>query len=526
MIPLTTIREKIRENGFHFDRKAARRGVGFFQNELIHIKGEWAGQHFKLERWQHKIIKRVLGWKREDGNRVAREVYIEVPRKCGKSYIGSGFALYLTFADNEAGAEVVSAAAETEQASIVFETAKEMVMANPKLSKLCKPYRRSLAVYRTASSYKVLSAQAYSKHGKNLHGVIIDELHAQPNRDLVDVLITSTGSRRQPLIIYLTTAGFDKNSICYEKHDYAEKIKKGIIEDFSFAPFVFAADQDDDWTDPKVWAKANPNLGVSKKVSYMERECEKAKNVPAYENTFKRLDLNIWTEQETRFIQMLKWDACKRLLDLSVLAGRTCYAGLDLSSTTDISALGLLFPLDENEYFFLPKFYVPQENIKLRAMRDRVPYDLWVRQGFIKATPGVSVDYDHIREDYAELAKTYDIKRIAIDRWNATQLAKQLGNDGAQVELFGQGFGSMSDPTKHLTKLVLEGNIMHNDNPVLRWMASNASVEQDAAGNIKFSKAKSTERIDGMISLVMSLGIADKDPQRESIYAKRGLLVL
>lgn len=489
---------------FYYDAEAAERAVRFFSTCLTHTKGEWAGQPLVLSDWQaDQIIRPLFGWKRKDGTRKYRTAYIQIPRKAGKSTLAAGIALYLLLADGEPGAEVYSAAADREQAAIVFEMAKGMADASPALRRRVQPFKRSLVMPSTASSYKVLSSDAYTKHGLNAHGIVVDEVHALPDRELWDVLTTSTGARRQPLTVAITTAGFDRHSLCFELYDYACKVRDGIITDESFLPVIFEADADDDWKSPATWHKAHPGLGVSVKEEYFAQECAKAQQLPSYENTFKRLLLNIWTEQDTRWLSMDAWD--KSGTDLPDLEGRACYAGLDLSTTTDITALVLAFP-DGGKVHLMPFFWVPQEGIHKRAKRDRVPYDVWVKQGHIEATQGSVIDYEVIRARINELAARFHIKEIAIDRWNATQLATQLTGDGFEVVGFGQGYASMSAPAKELEKLILGQTLNHGKNPVLRWMASNVAIEQDAAGNIKASKAKSTERIDGVVASLMALG--------------------
>jgi phage terminase large subunit-like protein len=492
---------------YKFDTESAERPIRFFREYLHHVKGEWAGQPFVLLPWQAELVWTLFGWRRLDGTRRYRTCYVEVPRKNGKSSLAACIGLYLLFADNEPGAEVYSAAADREQAAIVFDTARQMVGDAPALAKRSQTYRRSIIVPSTASSYKVLSSEAYTKDGLNAHGIIFDELHAQPNRELWDVLTTSVGARRQPLIFAITTAGYDRNSICWEVHDYACKVRDGIIQDDSFLPIIYAADKDDDWTNLDVLGKVNPSLGSTVKLEYLAQECRKAQETPGYQNPFKRLHLNIWTEQETRWLDMAKWDDCGGTLDPAELEGQPCYAGLDLSSTTDITALVLVFP-QAAHYAVLSYFWVPAENIRRRAERDRVPYPLWAQQGHIEATEGNVVDYDIIRSRINELNQRYHIREIAIDRWNSTQLQTQLQGDGLTVVQFGQGFASMTGPSKELEKLVLGKRIQHGENPVLRWMVSNVAVRQDAAGNLKPDKEKSTEKIDGVVALIMGLGRA------------------
>lgn len=513
---------------YWFDEAAADHACTFFERFLLHSKGEWAGQPFRLEPWQRdRVIRPLFGWKRADGTRRYRTAFVSMGRKCGKSEIGAGIALYCLIADGEIGAEVYSAAADRDQAAIVFEAARSMVEASPALARHCEVYRRAIVVPSTGSSYKVLSADAPTKHGKNAHAVIFDELHAQPNRDLWDVLKTAMGARRQPLMVALTTAGFDRESICREVYDYACKVRDGIIVDDTFLTVIYETDKAEDWTDPKVWAKANPNLGVCLKIEFLQEECRRAQESPAYQNTFRRLHLNQWTEQETRWIDMRVWDRGGKAIDLESLEGRPCTAGLDLSSRTDLSAFVLLFAPDPNRgethYQVLPFFWMPAENIRDRARRDRVPLDLWVGSGHIAATEGNVIDYRAIQRKVCELRETYDIREIAIDRWNSTQLAIELEGEGLTVCEFGQGYKEMSDPTKELDALIISERLQHGGHPVLRWMASNVALRKDPADNWKPDKGRSQDRIDGIVALVMALGrMMVQDPP--SIYEKRGMI--
>lgn len=521
---LTEIRKEF--SAYYFDRKEARRVVNFFERRLTHAKGACAGEKFILETWEKKLLRRLFGWKKkETGLRKYKVLYLEIPRKNGKSTLGAGLALYLLDGDREAGAEVISAAADADQAAIVFETAKEMVNADALLSERIIAYRRSMAVHQTASSYKVISATPKTKHGTNLHAFLVDELHAQENRELIDVLVTSMAYRAQPLQAFFTTAGYDKNSICYEYHDYAIKVRDGIIPDPTFLPIIYAADPEDDWTSPETWAKANPNLGVTVRLEYLRDQCEKAKEVPAYENTFKRLHLNLWTEQDSRWLQIEKWDACKRPFNTSDLYGVECIAGLDLASTEDITALELVFRMNDNTFRVLSYFWLPEETMKRRAKADKVAYEEWARQGFIEITKDKpTTDYEFIRKRLNELRQTFRIKEIVLDKWNADQLANRLIDDNFSVLYWQMGMGAMTAPTKRLNSLVLDRTLHHDGNPVLRWMAKNVAIEQDAEGNIKPSKKKSKEKIDGIVAIIMALGrwLAYNDPV--SVYQTRGLL--
>lgn len=521
-----------------FDRADAETACQFFPTCLKHVEGALAGQPFVLQPWQQSFIANLFGWKRLDGMgrlvRRYREALLYVPRKNGKTPTVAGLALLVFFWDNELGQQNYIAAGEVEQAGLLFRQCRGMVDQEPSLAARCRIYggtasagqSKSIVRELDGSFLRVISADASSKHGGNTHLAVIDELHVQPNRDLVDVLQTSMASanRPQPLLVHITTADFNRPSICNEKHDYACKVRDRIIDDPSFLPAIWEATADDPWDVEATWRKSNPNLGVSVSLDYLERECKKAKETPAYENTFRRLHLNQKTETDVRAIPMHDWDAITGAVEAEALIGRECFAGLDLSTTTDLSALVLLFPGDDG-YDVLPFFWAPQERARQRERRDRVPYETWARQGHLKLTDGDVIDYDVIRSDINDLRIRYNIREIAADRWNATQIITQLMGDGFEVVAYGQGFKDMTAPTKELLRLVTDGSLRHGGHPVLRWMAANMSTETDAAGNLKPSKKKSTERIDGMVALIMGLGRA-MVALLGSVYDTRGVLTL
>ena len=512
------------KDGSWYDAASAARAVRFFSAYLRHAKGQYAGQPFILQPWQaREIVEPLFGWKRPDGARKYRRAYIRVPRGNGKSQLGAAIGLYLMYADGEMGAEIFSCAADRDQAAIAFDAAKAMVEASPSLLGRSEIFRRSIVVPATSSSYKVLSADVPGKHGLNAHGIIFDELHAQTHRDLWDVLTTATVKRRQPLTVAITTAGYDRHTICWEIDDYAQKVEAGIIEDPTFLPVLYGASQEDDWTDPKVWEKANPGYGTLVQREYLETECNRAKETPGYVNSFRRLHLNVWSESVSRWLDMAAWDDGSLVIDEAALLGNPCWAGLDLSTTTDITALALAFRDGSGGYTLKLYFWVPEENIARRTQRDRVPYDVWVRQGFVTPTEGNVVDYDAVRLKIGELGKRYSIQEIAFDPWNATQLSSQLQSDGFRMVELRQGFASLTAPTKDFEKIVVGRQLHHGGNPVLRWMASNVVVEQDPAGNLKPSKAKSTERIDGIVAGVMAIGRASVGEDGRSAYEDHGI---
>jgi len=521
-----------------FDAKTADKVVDFFPTFLTHIEGANAGKPFTLEPWQAAIVGCAFGWLRPDGLRRYREVFQYIPRKNGKSTLLGGLINLVAFCDNEPGAQIYSAAAEREQAALVYRQTKGMILQNPDLASQCKIYVTAKSIeYPGNVVFKALSADADTKHGFNTHFVVVDELHAQPNRDLVDVLVTSTGSRRQPLVWYITTADFARESICNEKHQYASRVRDNGGDpakpgyDPAFLPVIFEAKPDDDWKSPAVWRKANPNLDVSVSTDYLARECQRAQETPAYENTFKRLHLNMQTQQDVRWLPMDKWElptACAPFTEES-LHGRTCYMGLDLSTKKDLTALALVFPpVEEGELWkVILRAWVPEENAHERERRDKVPYVTWARQGYIRMTDGNVVDYDVVAAQLLEDAKRYEVAEVAFDPWNATQIATQLAKDGMKMVEFGQGLRSMSEPSKEFEKLIISGQFQHGGNPLLRWAAGNVAVESDAAGNIKPSKKKSTERIDPIVATIMGVGraIVNQGPVG-SVYESRELITL
>ena len=509
-----------------YNKKAADRVVKFF-GLLKHTKGKWAGTPFILADWQeNEIIRPLFGTLNSDGNRQYRTAYIEIPKKNGKSSIAAGIALYLLFADREKGSEIYSVAVDRDQAGIVFNIATQMVRQSPELLKRCKiiDSQKRIVIYKTASFYHAVSADIPTKEGVNPHGVIFDELHAQPNRQLWDIFTTSGGTRTQPLIFVITTAGYDRKSICWEQHSYAEKVQKGIIRDPTFFPYVKAAPQKANWMSEKVWEKCNPALGDFRSLEEMRMFAKKAKEVPASQNTFRRYYLNQWTQQKSRWLSVEKWDAAAGSVNEKELEGRDCYAALDLASSVDIAALALVFPVEDILKALL-YFWLPEENMLERSRRDKVPYDVWVREGLIEATPGNVIDYKAIKKKITEeLNLKFHIKEIAFDRWGMTQLSQDLNDAGFTMVPFGQGFASMSAPTKELLTRVLAKKIEHGGNPVLRWMADNMVVKQDPAGNIKPDKGASSEKIDGIVALIMALDRATRHQNEGSVYEERGII--
>lgn len=520
-------------DGSTYSQRKADYAVAFIQ-ALRHTKGRWSGKPFDLLAWQEQIIRDLFGTIKPDGYRQFTTAYVEIPKKMGKSELAAAIALLLTCGDGEQRAEVYGCAADRQQASIVFEVAADMVRMSPALSKRVKilTSHKRIVFKPTNSFYQVLSAEAYSKHGFNISGVVFDELHTQPNRALVDVMTKGSGdARTQPLYFFITTAGTDTHSICYEYHQKAQDILAGKKHDPTFYPVIYGAGPNEDWTSEDTWAKANPSLGVTVPVEKVRQACDSARHNPAEENTFRQLRLNQWVKQSVRWMPMHVWANGNQPVNLSDLEGRVCYGGLDLASTTDITAFVLVFPPEtgEDPYVVVPWFWIPQDNLKLRVARDHVPYDQWQAQGFLNTTEGNVVHYGAIEAFIEDLGERFDIRQIAYDRWGAVQMSQNLEAAGFTVVPFGQGFKDMSPPSKELMKLALEGRLAHGGHPVLAWMVDNIHVRTDPAGNIKPDKQKSTEKIDGVVATIMALDRAIRNGSGHvsgSVYDERGLLVL
>jgi phage terminase large subunit-like protein len=517
------------DDAFYFDERAADGAVRFFERVLRHTKGEWAGRPFVLEGWQREeVIRPLFGWKRrEDGRRRYKYAFLEWPRKTGKSTIGSGIALYLLTADGEGGAEVYSAAADRAQASIVFDQAQAFVMESPLLAKEgVRPYKREIRA-PAHSRYQVLSADAFTKHGLNPHGVLFDELHAQPGRELFDVLRTGMGARRQPLFVMITTAGYDMNSICFEQYEYAKQVQAGIVDDPEYFVHITEAEREEDWTDPAVWRKANRNLGVTVLEQFYAAECRRALASPASQNAFRQLYLNQWVSQESRWLDMGAWMECAT--PLPELEGRPCYLGLDLASVSDVAAWVAVYPPEEGDeeglWWIEPHFYVPGDNLVERGQLNRAPYGLWVQQGHLTATTGNVIDYGRIEADILAFAERHPVRQVGVDTWNAQQMAQNLMAQGLETWAVRQTFAGLSFATKGLERLVLGGQVGHGGHPVLRWMVDNVTVVRDAAENIKPDKKRSRNKIDGVVATVMALDRAlRQEGTGPSVYEERGLL--
>ena len=512
----------------HYDKKKADRAVKFIEM-LPHTKGEWEGRPFWLLPWQEQIIRDLFGIVKADGFRQFRTAYIEIPKKQGKSELAAAIALYLLYADHEPSAEVFSAAADRQQASIVFDVAKRMVEMTPGLQKRSKVMSATKRIvnYSNAGYYQVVSADVGGKHGYSISGLVFDEIHNQPNRKLWDVLTKGSGdARRQALHVAITTAGTDRNSICFELHTKALDILSDRKVDPTFYPVVYSLPMDADWQDEKNWYKVNPSLGYTVPIERMREAYLQSQDNPAEENVFRTLRLCQWVGSTVQWIPDHIYDLGNQPIDKHALRRRDCYAGLDLSSSGDITALVLMFPprTDDEKYIMRPYFWVPEDTVPKRVQQTSVPYDNWVAQGYVQATPGNVIDYAYIQNTIGELSYKYHIREIAFDRWGSNMLVERLTEMGLTVVPFGQGYKDMSPASRAFYEELMKGNIIHGGNPVMKWMCGNVVIEQDPAGNIKPTKAKSKDKIDGVVAAIMALDRCIRHENEESVYDSRGLL--
>ena len=516
------------ERGWIFDRKAADRALNFF-GFLNHGNGkDFAGRPFVLEGWQAFGIYNKYGWKKADGRRRFLYGYLDVARKNGKTTLAAGEDLYLLGADGEPSAEIYSVATKRDQASIALKEAKNILKYSRRLRDHYQTLAHAITVEQAGASFRSLSSDSSTLDGLNPHGVTVDEFHAHRDSGLIDVMRSAMGSRSQPMMNIITTAGFNKQGPCFAFRDVAIKVLNGVMDQDDLFIQIFTLDDVDDHENPAVWRKANPNLGVSLRPDFLEGELVAAQNNPSNLTNFLTKHMNRWVDAAQTWIPDADFMACNHGT-VEPEPGAMCWGGLDLSSNRDITALAFAFRTARGVAFWW-RFYIPADNVQQRVKRDRVPYDVWIRQGWLTTTPGNVTDYNFIKADVVNFCERWDVQMIAFDRWNSSQLVIDLTEQGIPMDGFGQGFGSMSAPTKEWERLVLTDQMNHGGNPVVRWMQSNVALQRDAAGNIKPDKAKSIEKIDGIVAAIMALGAMmdgkSKEPDINKIYKDQGIRTL
>lgn len=502
------------ERGLHFDPDAGQHIIDFARFAR-HSKGAWAGAVVVLEPWQHALLWILFGWKKENGTRRFRASYWEMARKNGKSLVAAIVGLYGMVADNEGGAEIYAAATKREQAKQVFTPAWLMAKKSPALRRRLVCHRDNIHIRDTASKFEPLGRDADTLDGLNPHMALVDELHAHRDDEIWGVLETGMRSRRQPLMFGITTAGFNQASWCYELRRYATQVLDGIVEDDSFFCIIYTLDREDmdrsdGWLDEALWIKANPNLGVSIEIEDLRAAATRAKAMPSAKGQFLTKNLSVWTNAGVQWIPAERWAMCAGAVDEKALRGRTCYGGLDLSSTLDLTALAWVFPptADDPLYRVVMRYWAPETAIRERMRQQKASYDTWHEQGYIEMIPGEVIDYEYVYARIDADAEKFAVKQIAFDRWGASQVYVRMTAAGIEMVQMGQGYASMAAPMKELETLIVAKGIAHGDHPVLKWNMHNLIAAKDSAGNMKPDKKLSIEKIDGGVALVMGLARA------------------
>ena len=510
------------EKGIYFDEKSAKRAIGFIE-KLKHTKGEYAGRNFKLEPWQQFVIWNIFGWKRSDGSRRFRKAYVEVSRKNGKTTLSSGIGLYMLFGDKEQRAEIYSAATTRQQAKICFDEATAIVRATTLRNRI-KVFTNALVYEATGSRFAPLSSDYGTLDGLNPSCAIIDEFHAHKSSGVYDVIVSAMGARLQPLLFIITTAGFDKTGPCFQERRTCINILRGIIEDeYTFAA-IYTQDSEEEWDVSDMWIKSNPNMDISVRKEYIEERVHAAKNNTSEMVNVKTKNLNMWVDAADVWISDEKWRCSSFRKDVDWLKGKSCYGGLDLSNTGDITSFALLFNEDE-KYQIITFNWIPKDTMIERFRKENISYPDWERRGYIYATDGNVIDRSFVEKTIVDLSFQYDIKSIAYDRYDANETVIRLTDQGLIMNPFGQGFISMSQPTKMFEELVLTKKLEHFGNPVLRWAVSNVEIRRDPAGNIKPDKGKSRQKIDPVVASIMALGeMMTHRKEEDDPYESRGLL--
>ena len=527
------------ECAFYFDEQAVDRLLAFARL-CVHYKGPLAGQLFEPDLFQAFILGSIVGWKRKDtGLRRFRIAYVEMGRKNAKTYLAAILALYLLALDGESGAEIYSAATKMKQAKIVWDMAEKIAKRSPALKSKFRTRYSALEFERTDSFFEPLPSDSEKLDGLNPHAGIVDEFHAWPHRGLGDQLEDGMGARAQPIIFTITTAGHDRNGICYQVRQHCANILtlEGYADEETFVYIASPDESDiadpDGWKSVETWHKANPALGTAKKIEFMQGQIERAEQIPSKENTVKTKQLNMWTTGEVKWLNMERFEKCGRT-SLSYpdafesMAGRECFTGLDLSAKLDFTAAAHLFPPTEKgeKWALLLRLWIPEATAKLREKRDRIPLQKWVKEGFVQLTEGEVVDYDQVEADLKKDGDLFRIKEIGFDPWNAGSTATHLDLEGFAMIQMRQGFATMAHPTKEFEVMTMQEKFEHFCNPALVWMARNAQVVRDSNDNLRPAKDRSADRIDGVVAAIMALGRALVAGDESSVYEKRGPLYL
>ncbi|MGN2640715.1 terminase large subunit [Nocardia takedensis] len=535
--PLFKTPEPRDEPGARFDPERVDKVISVFM-ALRHTKGRLAGRPLKPDAWQVAYsLAPVFGWVHWDEDaeayvRIIRTHYVEVPRKNGKSTTVGGIGIYMTCGDGEQGAQVITAATRLEQAQFVFGPIKQLAEKSPLLKKNTRAYKAKIVHKRTSSYMQPVANAGDAQHGADLHCGIVDELHLHKTYDLVEAIETGVGSRTQPLVVFITTADDSKSETPYDrKRKLIEQLARGALRNPTIFGVIFAAEDTDDPMAEETWRKANPGYGIPPTRAYLRDAATRAQQSPADLALFLRLHLGIRTKQKARYLDLTAWDRNASIVDVDALAGRECFGGLDLSSTSDLTALAWAFPDPaRGGYDLVWRLWTPEANVPRLNARTANAAAGWVKAGLLQVTPGEVVDYDFIEAQISADLEAFAVIELAYDRWNSSQLVNNMLAAGAPMLAMGQGFASMSAPTKEFQRLMLSGTVerpllRHGGNAAIRWQIDNFGVAMDAAGNVKPDKAHSADKIDGPVAAIMAVGRAIvADPPQQSAYETGGLM--
>lgn len=511
--------------GAWFDEAAVERVISFFQR-LRHTIGEFAGEPFELLPWQVEyVIKPIFGWKRADGSRLYRRAWIEVPRKAGKTTLCAGLALYGLLADNEMGAHVFAAATGADQAALVFQPAALMAEGSPAIQARTRVFAKSITVPKTASSFRVLASRRAGLQGLNVHVAVIDEVHEHDSPDIIQVLETGVGARRQPLVLYITTADTGEIGTIYDQRRNAIVRQSERLGEYDFSVYgaIWSAPDEADPFSLETWKQAQPGLGLTVSVAYYEDMARAAKNDPLELPSFRRYLLNQRVRSQTRWLSVTEWDECSDQVE--PIDGRVAWAGLDLSKTTDFSAFVVISKSADGHLDVEPTLWIPRGRVDKLEKLTGMPLSDWAAQGFLTLTEGTTVDYTLIEEHILATAGRVRLRGVGFDPWNATELTQRLGNAGVTCVPLIQGARTLSAPAKELERMVIARELRHGGHPVMRWMASVVEAEADKNGNIRLNKPdlrSSSIRIDGIAALVDALAIVPLLPDKRRRHAAAG----
>lgn len=526
----------LKRDGIYFDPDAADHVIGYFRDVLRLSGGEHEGRPFNLLDWQTFVIGCLFGWKAEDGYRRFRMAFVETAKGSGKSPLAAGVGLYMLTADDEPRAEVYAAASKHDQAKVLFRDAVAMVDQSPQLSERLHfsggVEKHNIAYLDKGSFFRPISSEREGRgqSGPRPHCALLDEIHEHPTNAMVEFMRAGTKGRRQALIFMITNSGSDRESVCFDYHEYARKVAAGDLEDDSFFAFVCGLDEGDDpFNDEDCWPKANPSLGKTFGHKYLREQVQQAKGMPSKQNLVLRLNFCVWTDSDAAWLGNEQWTAVETQLDIPSLYGKTAFGGLDLSGKRDLTAFATVVPAEDGTFDAFVEFWSPGDTLKERAENDRVPYILWRDEGYLHAPPGKTIDYAYVVSRLNELSNDFDYETVAYDRWRIDDLRSRLDEEGVELPLteFGQGFKDMAPAVEWIEEKILNKEIRVHYNPVLRWNVASAVLEEDPAGNRKFTKRRATGRIDGIVALAMAMKMAEgKEYIPPSVYQTRGIRTL